>query len=216
MIRVGATTTQAELADSDLLKSHLPVLSEAASLVGDPQVRNRGTLGGSIVHADPAADMPAVMVALEAQFDLAGTAGERSVAAGDFFQELFTVDVGENEILTLVTLPAVQTAAYAKLHHRASRYAIVGVAAMLDLDGPACQSARVGVTGLASHAQRLSAVEQALTGRQLNNSAIAAASARAADGILDVNDDLHASAEYRALMAQVFAQRAISAAAARR
>lgn len=214
-ITIGAATTHYDVEVSDLLLAQAPVVAEAAAEIGDVQVRNRGTLGGSLAHSDPASDQPAVMVALGAQFDIAGTGGTRAVAAEDFFQDLFTVDLAEDEMITAVRFPATRTAAYAKLHQRASHYAIVGVGAALEMDGDACTAARIGITGLATHAQRQPAVVAALTGQTLTPETIEAAAAHAAEGIDDVNSDIHASADYRRAMAVVMARRAITAAAAR-
>lgn len=212
-IEIGALVTHTSVLRSELLQERAPIVSQAAAEIGDPQVRNRGTMGGSLAHADPAADMPAVMVALDAEFAITGTGGERTVRAAEFFQDIFTVDLGEDEMVTAIRFAPVQTAAYAKLHQQASHYAIVGVAAVLEMDNGVCRSARLGITGLASHAQRLPAVEELLTGQTLDADTIAAAAAQAADGFDDVNVDLHGSAEYRRAMARVFAGRAVSAAA---
>lgn len=212
-IEIGALVTHASVLRSELLQERAPIVSQAAAEIGDPQVRNRGTMGGSLAHADPAADMPAVMVALDAEFAITGTGGERTVRAAEFFQDIFTVDLGEDEMVTAIRFAPVQTAAYAKLHQQASHYAIVGVAAVLEMDNGVCRSARLGITGLASHAQRLPAVEESLTGQTLDADTIAAAAAQAADGFDDVNVDLHGSADYRRAMARVFAGRAVSAAA---
>lgn len=215
-VTVGATTTHATIAADGTLRERAPVLSDAAGEIGDPQVRNSGTLGGSLAHADPAADLPAVIVALDAEIQIAGGNGRRSVAAGDFFTDLFTVDLAGDELITAVRFAPVKTSAYAKLHQRASHYAIVGVAAVLKLRGRTCQSASIAITGAASHAQRLPAVEAALTGRRLDDDVIADAAGHATEGIGDLNADIHASAEYRAQMARVFTRRAIEAAIARR
>lgn len=214
-IDIGSTTTHAELEQSLVLAQLAPIVVETAAEIGDQQVRNLGTLGGSLAHADPAADMPAVMVALDAELDIVGTGGRRAVRAGDFFQDLFTVDLADNEIITSIRFDPVTTAAYAKLPQRASRYAIVGVAAALEMEDGVCRSARIGITGASTHAQRLPAVEEALAGQQLNDETIAAAAEQAADGLADINADIHASEHYRREMAAVFARRAIAAAAAR-
>ena len=213
-ISIGSATTHAELAGSDLLRSYAPVVAETAAEIGDPQVRNRGTIGGSLAHADPGADLPAVLVALNARIDLQGPGERRSVAAEDFFQDILTVDLGEDEILTGVRFDGRRSAAYAKLEQRASRFALVGVAAALDMDGGICRSASVAVTGAASHAQRLTGVEGALSGAALPAGA-AAATAGAGAGLEFVNADLHGSEEYRRAMVAVIARRAIEAAAAR-
>lgn len=214
-ISIGALTTHAELEADPVLLASAPVVAEAASEIGDQQVRNRGTIGGSLAHADPASDLPAVMVALDATVAVTGLSGERTVAAEDFFRGLFDVDLAENELITSVSFSATTSAAYAKLRHRASHFAIVGVAAALELEGDRCTSARVAVTGASTHAQRLGAVEEALTGASLDEATIAAAAERAGGSLVDVNADLVGSEEYRRAMTSVFARRAIEAAAAR-
>jgi carbon-monoxide dehydrogenase medium subunit len=214
-VMIGSTTTHHEVETSDLLRRLAPVVAEAAGEIGDPQVRNRGTLGGSLAHADPAADMPAVMVALGAELHLKGPGGWRVVKAEDFFQDLFTVDLGANEIIAGVLVPPVRAAAYAKLHQKASHYAIVGVCAALQVAGGVCQSARVAVTGASTHAQRLPAVEAALAGKRLDGATIGAAAAGAGASLSDVNADIHASEGYRRAMVDVFVRRAVTQAAAR-
>ena len=214
-ITIGATTTHAEIAESELLLDRLPVLAETAAEIGDPQVRNRGTIGGSMAHADPAADYPAVMVALDAQLSIIGSGGQRTVGAADFFQDIFTVDLGDDEAITSIEVPATRAAAYAKLHQPASHFAVVGVAASLGVADGVCQSAQVGVTGLATHAQRLSGVEAALIDQTLDEATIVAAAGLAPDGVEDINEDLHGSVAYRQQMARVFTRRAIAAALAR-
>ena len=213
-IAIGAAVTHAEIAASDLLRAQAPIVAETAANIGDAQVRNRGTIGGSLAHADPGADLPAVMVALDATIALLGPNGERKVQAEDFFQDILTVDLGEDEIVTGVCFQACRSAAYAKLEQRASKFALVGVAAALSLDGGTCASARVAVTGASSHAQRLSGVEGALAGASLPDGA-ESASAGAGDALDFVNEDLHGSEEYRRAMTAVFARRAIEAAAGR-
>jgi carbon-monoxide dehydrogenase medium subunit len=214
-IEIGATTTHDAVATSDLLKRLAPAVADAAGQIGDPQVRNRGTLGGSLAHSDPAADMPAVMVALDAELHLKGTGGWRTVRAGDFFQGMFTVDLAEDELIAAVRFAPVKAAAYAKLHQKASHYAIVGVAAALDVSGGTIRSARLGLTGASTHAQRMPAVEAALAGKPLNQATIDAAAALAGEGLEDVNSDMHASEAYRRAMVKVFTRRALQQAAAR-
>ncbi len=214
-LEIGATTTHHAVNTSDLLRAKAPVVAEAAGEIGDPQVRHRGTLGGSLAHADPSADMPAVMVALDAEIHLKGPAGWRAVKAEEFFQDLFTVDMGEQEIIVGVQFAPVQKAAYVKLHQKASHYAIVGVCTVLEMDGDTCRSARIAVTGASTHAQRLTAAEDALAGKPLTSENIAAAAAVADSTLSDVNADLHASEEYRRAMVRVFTRRAIERAADR-
>lgn len=214
-IEIGAGTSHHDVETSALVREKAPVVAEAASEIGDPQVRNRGTLGGSLAHADPSADYPAVMVALDAEIHLKGSTGWRMVKAEDFFQDLFTVDLGEDEIIVGVQFNPIQSAAYAKLHQRASHYAIVGICAALQASGGTIQSARVAVTGASTHAQRLSAVEQALAGKPLNQATIDQAAALADQGLGDINSDIHASEAYRRAMLKVFTRRALERAAAR-
>ena len=164
-IEIGATTVHHDVATSSLLQQKAPVVAEAAAEIGDPQVRNRGTLGGSLAHADPAADMPAVMVAIDAEIHLKGPNGWRAVKAEDFFQDIFTVDMAENEIIAGVQFAPIAKAAYAKLHQRASHYAIVGVCAALQVNGNTCTSARVAITG-ASHARTAAHRRRERTRRQ--------------------------------------------------
>ena len=212
-IHVGACTVHNHIASAPAVQQHAPALSDAASQIGDAQVRNRGTIGGSIAHADPAADYPAVMLALDADIHVQGPGGARQVKAGAFFKDLLTVDLAADEIVTAVSFPAARASAYAKLHQRASHYALVGVAAALDVRDGVIQGARIGVTGAGPFATRLSAVEKALAGKSASAGSIASAAQSA--GVDDVTADLHASAEYRRAMIPVFARRALGAALAR-
>lgn len=209
VIEVGALTTHHDVATSALLREKCPALAETAALIGDPQVRNRGTLGGSLAHADPAADYPAIILALEADIHVVGPNGVRVINANDFFQGVFTVDLAPDEILTKVTFTPGGQAAYAKLHQRASRFAIVGVAAALNVTDGKIQSACVALTGAASVPARLTNVEAALAGQSVTPDTFTAAAAVAGDGIEDINDDLHASADYRRAMIRVFTKRAL-------
>ncbi len=212
---IGACTVHHDVATSALLRERCPAIAEAAASIGDPQVRNRGTIGGSVAHADPSADMPAVLIALDAEFHLKGPKGWRMVKASDFFEDLFTVDMAADEILVNVQFATARTAAYAKLHQRASHYAIVGVAVALQMDGGKIAAARVGLTGAASHACRLPKVEQALAGHAPASSEVERALQAAGQDLGDLNADIHASADYRRAMIPVFARRALHAAAAR-
>ena len=219
MVRIGALTTHAELAASAELVEHAPALAEAAGQIGDPAVRNRGTIGGNVVHADPASDLPAVLVALGATFNTVGAGGERSTAAGDFFQDLFTTALGEDELLTSVDVPARGTGegqAYTKFAHPASRYAVIGVAASVTVAAGVCSAAAVVVGGLVVVPRRASAVEQALVGQELSDESIAQA-ANEVGGDLgeDLLGDLFASAEYRRAVAHVYVRQALTAAAER-
>jgi aerobic carbon-monoxide dehydrogenase medium subunit len=215
LIEIGAATVHHDVATSTLLRDRCPFVAEAAADIGDQQVRNRGTLGGSLAHSDPAADYPAVMLALDADVLIKGPNGARSVKANAFFQDLFTVDLASDEIIVGVQFAPVKSAAYAKLHQRASHFAIVGVAAALDVKSGTIQSARLGLTGAGTHGTRLSSVEAALAGKPLSKATIDAAAQSAGADIKDVNSDIHAGEAYRRAMIPVFTRRALEAAAAR-
>ena len=215
VIEIGAGTVHHDVATSSVLRDQCPVVSDTAATIGDPQVRNRGTLGGSLAHADPAADYPAMLLAVDAQIQLQGPAGTRAVAAQDFFQDLFTVDLGPDEIITAVRFAPVRAAAYAKLYQRASRFAIVGVAAALEVADGVISSARIGLTGALSSAVRLPHVEDALVGQAPTAETASNAAKGAGTSLSDVNADLHASEGYRRAMVSVFTKRAIEGALAR-
>ena len=214
-IEIGAATVHHDIATSSLLRDACPMIAEAAAAIGDQQVRNRGTLGGSLAHADPAADYPAVILALNADIHIAHASGTRVANARTFFRGLFNVNLGAEEIITAVRFTPIKSAAYAKLHQRASRYAIVGVAAALEISGGAIATVRLGVTGATPSARRLSTVETQLTGATASAATIEAASQNAGAGLEDVNSDLHASDDYRRAMVAVFTRRALTAALAR-
>lgn len=218
-ITIGALTTHAEIASSDLVQQHAPVLAEAAALVGDPAVRNRGTIGGSVSHADPASDQPTVLTALGATFNVTGPGGDRSIAAADFATGLLENALNDNEVLTSISVPSVPSgagSAYVKFPHPASRYAVVGAAAILTVSGGTCSSASVAVGGVETTTARASSVEAALAGSDLGDAALdAAAAAVGGDLNGDPMGDVFASAEYRRAMAAVYVRRALGAAAAR-
>lgn len=212
-VRIGALTTHAMVAASSAAPR---VLSEAAGMIGDPQVRNRGTVGGNVAHADPASDLPNVFVALRATFHVTGPNGSRDVAADDFFIGLFETALAEGEVVTAVSVPAEGKhtgSAYQKLFNPASRYAMVAAAAQVTIEGGKCTGAGVAIGGLTSKATRASSVEAALKGQKLDDDAIAAAAAKVADDLgADVMGDIHASADYRRQMAPVFVRRALETA----
>jgi len=210
-IAIGATTTHQEIESSALLREKSPLLAETASHIGDVQVRNRGTIGGSLAHADPAADYPAAILALDAEIDLVGPRGRRTVKAREFFVDLLQTAIGLDEILTEVRVPlTAKTVAYEKTEQKASGFALAGVAVVVGADG-----IRVGITGVAATAYHAVAVEQALAGqRSPGAAAIAAAAAHAADGVEPLGD-IHASPEFRAHLAGVNTRRAIERALAR-
>ena len=215
-LAIGALTTYREVLESPL-SGRFPILHESIIDVGDVQVRNRGTIGGSIAHADPASDFPAVAIALNAQIVLRSRNGERTVAAEDFLEGAFTTAIREDEILTEVRLPALTAAAgqaYVKLEQPASGYSIVGVAAvMAKPTGPNMEGAvlRIGITGVGDVAYRAAAVEQALIASDWSAGAIRAAAEHAADGQV-VSQDIHADRAYRTAMAKVYTRRAVEAA----
>ena len=213
-VRIGALTTHQELAASADLRAMAPALAEAAGKVGDPAVRNRGTIGGNVAHADPASDLPIVLVALGARMVAAGPQGERRIGAEDFFTGIMTTGLREDEILLAIEVPASargQGSAYEKFSHPASRYAVVGAAALVSVQDGTCSAARVAVGGLLPSARRVPSVERALLGKVLTSDSIAAAAAAAsADLGGDVAGDLFASAEYRAAMAPIYVRRAVA------
>jgi len=213
---IGAMTTHYAVESSAVVKAKCGVLAQTAALIGDPMVRNMGTIGGSLAHADPAADYPATAIAVGAELVAEGPKGKRTVKVDDFFKGLMTTAVGGDEILTEVRVPALaanQTAAYMKFPHPASRFAVVGVAAVLTIDGGKCTKASIGITGAGTHAVRAKGVEAALAGKALDAASIAAAADKAPDGV-DVQADLQGSVEYKKHLLKVFAKRAIEAAAA--
>ena len=214
-IEIGALTVHHAVATSALVREQCPVVAEAAAAIGDPQVRNRGTLGGSVAHADPSADYPAALIAAGAEVLVQGPNGTRAIKAAECFVDFFTVDIAPDEIVTGVLLTPSRTSAYAKLYQRASHFAIVGVGASLDVSGGTIQSARIGLTGASSHARRLTKVETALAGQPATPATIEAASRGAGADLAAVNADLHASEEYRRAMVDVFTKRALLAALAR-
>jgi carbon-monoxide dehydrogenase medium subunit len=225
VVRIGALTTHAEIASSPVVRQHVPALAEAAAHVGDPAVRNRGTIGGNVSHADPASDLPTVLTACGARFVVQGAAGSRTIAAEDFFTGLMTTALGEQDVLTGVEVPTSDLRpptsdavgmAYVKFVHPASRYAVIGVAAVLTVQGGTCSAARVALGGLVPKPARSTSVERAVEGQSLSADVIArAASAVSADLGSDVLGDLYASAEYRRAVAPVWVKRALARAAER-
>ena len=212
---IGAMTTHYAVESSSAVKSKCPVLAATAALIGDPMVRNVGTIGGSLAHADPAADYPATIIALNAEMVVEGARGKRTIKVDDFFKGLMTTAMGGDEILTEVRVPALaanQSAAYMKFPHPASRFAVVGVAAVLTIDGGKCTKASIGITGAGTRAVRAKGVEAAIAGKTLDAASIQAAAEKAPDGV-DVQADLQGSVDYKKHLLKVFAKRAIEAAA---
>jgi carbon-monoxide dehydrogenase medium subunit len=213
-IAVGALATHWEVESSPLIRSTIPLLAETAARIGDVQVRNAGTIGGSLVHADPAADYPAAILVLEAEMHVIGARGPRVIPAAEFFTGVLTSAVAPTEILREVRLPippAGTGTAYLKFAHPASGFAVVGVAAWVRRRAGRFDEARVALTGVGPTAYRAPGVEHALAGRDTGEAAVAAAAEHAADGI-DVNEDVFAGAPYRSHLARVFIRRALRAA----
>ena len=215
-ILIGAMTTHYQLESSSLLKTVCPLLPACASHIGDVQVRNKGTIGGSVAHSDPAGDWPAAIIALKAEMLAVGPNGERTIQADDFFVDLLTTALAPDEILREIRIPRPSGRfghAYEKVRHPASGFAVVAVAVALQVGANETgESVSIGITGVASKAYRAAAVEQALQGQPLNDQTIAAAATHATDGV-DANSDLYASEDYRRHLAQVYTRRAIAAAA---
>ena len=211
---IRALATHHELESSDLVNRRVPILAQTAGEIGDVQVRNKGTIGGSLSHADPAADWPATILALDAELKIVGSVGERVVKATDFFEDLYTTALEADEILTEihVAIPDENTTGtYLKLHQVASGFALTGVAAVLSKSGDVCENIAVGITGVSDVPYRASEVESVLAGKALTADNIAAAAEKAADGV-DILEDIHASEAYRSNLAKVYTRRAIEGA----
>ena len=212
-LRIGALTTHAEIASSEQVRNAVGILWETAQGIGDPQVRNRGTIGGNVAHADPASDMPTVLKAMNATFSIQGQSGTRNVSADDFFVGAFTTALGENEILTSVSMPVLaenQHAEYAKMAHPATSFAVVGAACVVTMDHNNCTAARVAVGGLTPIPMRGPSVEQALAGQELTADNIAAATGLIVNDLgSDIIGDIFASAEYRTAMAAIELKHAV-------
>jgi aerobic carbon-monoxide dehydrogenase medium subunit len=217
-LAIGALTVHTDVASADLVQKHLPGLADAASVIGDLQVRNRGTIGGSIAHADPGADFPVMLTALNASFVLQSTSGSRTVAADDFFIDFYTTAMNANEVLTEIRVPLPTSGsgtAYVKLPHPASGYVVVSAGVLITRQASgSCSLARVALGGLGSGPIRAVVTETELQGKLLAPEVIAAAAAKAAEET-DPEGDTYASAEYKRHVATVYARRAIEAAVRR-
>lgn len=213
VVHIGAMATHHEVETSSVIRAHCPLLSETASHIGDVQVRNQGTIGGAVAHADPAADYPAALVALDAQIHVVSASSDRTVAASDFFLDSFTTAIEPGEIVLEVLVAAEDKSEgyrYEKVPHPASGFAVVGVAARIKKDGGRITMARIGVTGMGSHAFRASEAEKILEG----GGSVADAAATVGNGETP-NSDLYASADYRLHLARVYAARALASAISR-
>jgi aerobic carbon-monoxide dehydrogenase medium subunit len=216
-LKIGALATHADIAASAHVGTHAAALAKAAGHIGDPAVRNFGTIGGNIAHADPASDPPTVLLAYDATIHLHGGGGARTVKAADFFVDLFTTDLMANEVVTGVEISSHNGmhSAYAKMSHPASRYAVVGVCVALSVSGGVCQGARVAVGGATVKAVRSPGAEAALVGSSLDAAALNAAAAAVSHDITDyVTGDVMFPAEYRQAMAGVYLKRAVAMALA--
>jgi carbon-monoxide dehydrogenase medium subunit len=217
VLRIGATTTHYDVESSPLVRASCPLLAEAASNIGDIQVRNRGTIGGSVAHADPAADYPASLLALEARVVLVTAKSQRELPIADFFVDTFTTALEPGELVREVIVPLEDKSAgtsYQKVVQPASGFAIVGIAARVRKSGGRVTFARIGVTGLAGKPYRAINVEKALEGTAGSPIDIQKAAAVVADGV-EANSDLHGSAEYRRHLARVYTMRALAVASSR-
>lgn len=213
-IAIGAMTTYAEIKESALLREKCPLLPQTATVIADVQVRNRGTIGGSLSHADPSADMPAPILALGAELKAVGPKGERRIAVQDFFHGMFATALAPEEILTEIRVPVLtgQRSAYLKAARRATDFALVGVAVRMRVGKDnKCEEISIGVTGVTDRAYRASGVERALQGKRLEPKAIEEAASNVVQGV-EVLGNIHGSAEYRSQVARVYVARAIAAA----
>jgi carbon-monoxide dehydrogenase medium subunit len=211
---IGAMTTYADVLASDLVRQHAGLLTDAIAEVADPQIRHRGTVGGALVHADPAGDVGAPALALDTEFVITGSGGERTVSAGDFFQDLFETAVGEGELLTAIRIPK-HTGwghRYEKFVRVSHQWSIVAVAATVRVDGGTIAEARIGLTNMGSTPLRATGVEQALVGKAATDEAVRDACAAAADGT-NPPSDLNGDSDYRKHLATVLTRRAVLAAA---
>ena len=216
-IVIGAMTVERDLIGSKLLQAKLPLLPDAARQIADPQVRNRGTIGGDIAHGDPGIDHPAISIALDATFVLEGPKGQRQVKADGFFQGTYMTDMAEDEILVEIRMPAFAPktgSAYEKLKRKTGDWATAAAAVVLRIDGGVVSHARIALTNLAPTALRATGAEAALLGKPLTDATIKDAAAKAM-AICDPADDLRGDAEYKTAMAGQMVQRAIAKAAAR-
>lgn len=211
---IGAMTTHAEVASSELVAAHAAVLAAATAEVADPQIRHRGTLGGALVHADPAGDLGAPILALDAELVIAGPGGERTVAAADFFEDLFETVVGDGELLVAIRIPRHTGwgGHYEKFVRVSHQWSIAAVAATVRVEGGTIAEAKVGLTNMGSTPLRATAVEQALVGLAAGSAEARAACARAAEGT-NPPSDLNGDADYRRHLAGVLTERAVTAAA---
>jgi len=211
-VTIGAMATYNDVRDAPGIDASFPILKDAIHKIGDQQVRAHGTIGGTLAHADPAADFTAVFLALEGHVVVSGSSGERAISAEELFVDLWTTSLQVDEVVTSITLPQPvpgTVMGYEKHAHPASGYAVVGVAVVITQEAGLVSSARICVTGATSIATHASAAETALAGKPLTKETVAAAAAVAANG-LEINGDHYASEEYRANLIQVLTRRIVS------
>ena len=215
---IGALTTHADVLSSEIVRNRIPGLAEAASVIGDVQVRNRGTIGGSVAHADPGADFPVILTALNASFTAVSSSGTRNISVDDFFVDFYTTSLAAKEVLTEIRVPLPGSGtgtAYHKMAHPASGYVVVSAGASITRDPSGrCTAARIVLGGLASGPHRAAASEAALQGQSVTPETISSAAAKAAEGS-SPDDDFYASADYKRHIATVLTQRAMESAAER-
>ncbi len=212
VVAIGALTTHAAIAASKTAQQKIPLIAETAGNIGDMQVRNLGTIGGALAHADPAADFPAAILASEAEMVIQGASGKRTVKADEFFQGFFATAVQPGEILVEIRVPVHKNSSYQKFPHPASGYAVAGVAVTLEKSGNTISKCRVAVNGVSGGGYRAKDVESALEGKAFSEDAAAAAAAHVVNGISDVLEDPFANAAYRSQLAKELTKRAIIAA----
>jgi aerobic carbon-monoxide dehydrogenase medium subunit len=215
-VEIGALTRMADMANDPLLRAESPLMAHTAGLVGDPQVRHRGTIGGSVAHGDPASDPPTVLLALGATMVVKGPGGERTVGAADFFKGIFETDLGPQDVLTAIRVPKMGSAgwSYQKFHRRAIDWAIVGVAAVVERSNGGIGSSRVALTNMGSTAMRASGVETALQGSDGSPESLRAAADHAPENTSPPSDT-NASGEYRQELSKVLVRRALEEALSR-
>ncbi len=214
VINIGGLVTHAEVASSDIVKNACPGLAECAGVIGDAQVRNKGTIGGNVAHADPGSDYPGALIAFGAKICLSSSNGSREITAQEFFTGLFETAKEEGEIVTAVKIPAASSSAYVKFPNPASRYAVVGIGVSLSMVDGICQSVTIGVTGAADHAYRAIASEDALNGTDLGGDNLEKAMSAISES-QEMMNDLVASAEYRLHLSGIMLKRALAKAKSR-
>jgi carbon-monoxide dehydrogenase medium subunit len=217
-LKIGALTTHNAVATSPEVMKNCAILAEAAGLIADQQVRNRGTIGGSLAQADPAADYPTLITALDATITVVGSKGERQIAAKDFFKDLFTTALTKNEVITTIVIPSYGKGTggtYLKMKHPASGYAVVGVAALITIDKGKCTEVRLAVGGVTPNPVRVSKAEAALKGKAPDKANIESAIVSVAGSLGSPIGDIYASADYRKHLATVMSRRALKLAAER-